>query len=67
MAKRYAELPRTEGGVRNAVLIASGLVHDTLRDTGTSPAELKGAFGAQIAAIVEDATDLNWLRACRAS
>lgn len=56
-----AELLWTEGGVRDAVVIASALLHDTLEDTETSPAELKGAFGAQIAAIVEEVTDVKWL------
>lgn len=52
-----AELLWTEGGVRDAVVIASALPHDALDDTETSPAELKGAFGAQIAAIVQEVTD----------
>ena len=56
-----AELLWTEGGVRDAVVIASALLHDTLEDTETSPAELKGAFGAQIAAVVEELTDVKWL------
>ena len=56
-----AELLWTEGGVRDAVVIASALLHDTLEDTETSPAELRGAFGAQIAAIVEEVTDVKWL------
>ena len=56
-----AELLWTEGGVRDAVVIASALLHDTLEDTETSPAELKGAFGAQIAAVVEEVTDVKWL------
>ena len=61
-----AELLWTEGGVRDAVVIASALLHDTLEDTETSPAELKGAFGAQIAAVVEELTDVKWLASvCR--
>ena len=56
-----AEVLWTEGGVRDAVVIASALLHDTLEDTGTTPEELKGAFGAQIAAIVEEVTDVKWL------
>lgn len=51
----------TEGAVRDAVVIASALLHDTLEDTETSPEELRGAFGAQIAAIVEEVTDVKWL------
>lgn len=57
-----AEVLWTEGGVRDAVVIASALLHDTLEDTETSPSELRGAFGAQIAAIVEEVTDVNWLK-----
>jgi guanosine-3',5'-bis(diphosphate) 3'-pyrophosphohydrolase len=56
-----AELLWREGRVDDAVVIASALLHDTLEDTETSPAELKGAFGAQIAAIVEEVTDVKWL------
>jgi GTP diphosphokinase / guanosine-3',5'-bis(diphosphate) 3'-diphosphatase len=56
-----AEVLWTEGGVRDAVVIASALLHDTLEDTATTPEELKGAFGAQIAAIVEEVTDVKWL------
>ena len=56
-----AEVLWDEGGVRDATVIASALLHDTLEDTETSPAELKGAFGAQIAAIVEEVTDVTWL------
>ena len=56
-----AEVLWTEGGVRDAVVIASALLHDTLEDTAATPEELKGAFGAQIAAIVEEVTDVKWL------
>lgn len=56
-----AELLWREGRVDDAVVIASALLHDTLEDTETSPAELKGEFGAQIAAIVEEVTDVKWL------
>jgi GTP diphosphokinase / guanosine-3',5'-bis(diphosphate) 3'-diphosphatase len=50
-----------EGQVRDPVVIAAALLHDTLEDTETSPAELKGAFGTQIAAIVEEVSDVKWL------
>lgn len=56
-----ADLLWREGRVDDAVVIASALLHDTLEDTQTSIAELKGAFGAQIAAIVEEVTDVKWL------
>jgi len=56
-----AEVLRTEGGVRDPVVIASALLHDTLEDTETTTEELRGAFGAQIASIVEEVTDVKWI------
>ena len=56
-----ADVLWNEGGVRDAVVIASALLHDTLEDTAATPEELKGAFGAQIAAIVEEVTDVKWV------
>lgn len=47
----------TEGGVRDKALLAAALLHDTVEDTRTEPAEISGAFGAQIAQIVAEVTD----------
>lgn len=37
--------------------ILAGLLHDTVEDCGTTPADLAEAFGEQVAAIVAEATD----------
>jgi GTP diphosphokinase / guanosine-3',5'-bis(diphosphate) 3'-diphosphatase len=50
-----------EGGVRDPVIIAAALLHDTIEDTQTTPEELSGAFGASVAAVVEEVTDVKWL------
>ena len=56
-----AEVLWSEGGVRDPVVIAAALLHDTLEDTETTVEELRGAFGAQVAATVEEVTDVKWL------
>jgi guanosine-3',5'-bis(diphosphate) 3'-pyrophosphohydrolase len=45
------------GGVRDPVVIAAALLHDTIEDTETSATELRRAFGAKVAGIVGDVTD----------
>ncbi len=50
-----------EGGVRDQVIIAAALLHDTIEDTETRPEELRGAFGASVAVVVEAVTDVKWL------
>jgi guanosine-3',5'-bis(diphosphate) 3'-pyrophosphohydrolase len=52
-----AEVLSTVGQVRNPVVIAAALLHDTLEDTDTTLAELRRAFGAMVAAIVQELTD----------
>lgn len=56
-----AEVLWTEGGVRDPVVIAAALLHDTLEDTETTAEELRGAFGKPVAAVVEEVTDVKWL------
>ena len=51
-----------EGGVRDPVVIAAALLHDTLEDTETSWQELRGELGEEIADIVLEVTDTQWLR-----
>lgn len=51
-----------EGGVRDPVVIAAALLHDTLEDTETGWQELRGAFGDEIADVVAEVTDVKWLR-----
>ncbi len=46
-----------EGDVSDPVVLAAALLHDTVEDTQTTPAELRAAFGERIAGIVEEVTD----------
>jgi GTP diphosphokinase / guanosine-3',5'-bis(diphosphate) 3'-diphosphatase len=46
-----------EGGVRNAVVIAAALLHDTIEDTKTTATELRRVFGDKVAGIVVEVTD----------
>ena len=46
-----------EGGVADPDVLAAALLHDTVEDTQTTPAELRSAFGPRIASIVEEVTD----------
>ena len=46
-----------EGGVVDEVVLAAAILHDTLEDTQTTPAELREHFGEQIASVVEEVTD----------
>jgi GTP diphosphokinase / guanosine-3',5'-bis(diphosphate) 3'-diphosphatase len=57
-----AEVLWAEGRVRDPVVIAAALLHDTIEDTETRLAELAGAFGPEVAAIVEEVTDVKWLK-----
>src|SRR5262247_4099241 len=52
-----AEVLAGEGGVADAEVLAAALLHDTIEDTDTSPAELEREFGAPIAAMVMEVTD----------
>jgi len=47
----------SEGGVTDPVVLSAALLHDTVEDTQTTPAELRAAFGERIAGIVEEVTD----------
>lgn len=46
-----------EGDVRDAIVIAAALLHDTIEDTKTTAAELRRLFGAKVAGIVGEVTD----------
>ena len=52
-----ATLLATVGGVTDTDLLAAALLHDTVEDTDTSPAELVAHFGADVAALVAEVTD----------
>jgi len=46
-----------EGEVRDPVVIAAALLHDTIEDTKTTKAELRRLFGVKVADIVAEVTD----------
>ena len=46
-----------EGGVHDAIVIQAALLHDTIEDTETTPAELRKRFGRKVASIVGEVTD----------
>jgi guanosine-3',5'-bis(diphosphate) 3'-pyrophosphohydrolase len=50
------------GGVSDPAVLAAALLHDTLEDTETTYAELRGEFGARVADLVAEVTDVKWLR-----
>lgn len=52
-----AEILSGDGRVRSAEVLAAALLHDTLEDTDTTPAELRAAFGSKITGIVQEVTD----------
>lgn len=56
-----ASILREEGEVDDPLVIAAALLHDTIEDTETSYAELRGQFGDEIAEIVAEVTDTKWL------
>ena len=45
------------GGVRDAILLASAVLHDVLEDTPTTPAEIERRFGPAVRQLVEEVTD----------
>ncbi len=52
-----AEVLARVGGVRDADVLAAALLHDTVEDTGTRPAEIEERFGAAVRRLVEEVTD----------
>jgi guanosine-3',5'-bis(diphosphate) 3'-pyrophosphohydrolase len=52
-----AEMLCRVGQVRDPYTLAAGILHDTIEDTETTPAELEREFGPEIRAIVEEVTD----------
>jgi len=44
-------------GGHDPALVMAALLHDTIEDTGTAPAELEAEFGADVAALVAEVTD----------
>jgi guanosine-3',5'-bis(diphosphate) 3'-pyrophosphohydrolase len=56
-----AEVLHSDGGVRDSVTIAAALLHDTIEDTRTTYEELRGEFGANVADVVVELTDVKFL------
>ncbi|MEO8358113.1 MAG: HD domain-containing protein [Chloroflexota bacterium] len=54
---QVAETLWTVGGVRDAILLAAAILHDTIEDTGTQPEEIKAEFGEDVLALVLEVTD----------
>ena len=45
------------GGVADLEVLAAAILHDTLEDTETTPAELEAAFGRRVRTLVEEVSD----------
>lgn len=45
------------GGVRDPIILAAALLHDTIEDTQTSPDEIREQFGDAVLSIVQELTD----------
>ncbi len=45
------------GGITDPEILAAAILHDTIEDTRTTPAELQEAFGARVRGIVDEVTD----------
>jgi len=57
-----ADVLVNEGGVSDIDVLCAALLHDTIEDTQTSPAELERQFGPAIASIVLEVTDNKMLK-----
>jgi len=54
---RVAETLWSVGGVRDMTTLVAALLHDTLEDTGTTPAEIELHFGSEVLGVVQEVTD----------
>jgi (p)ppGpp synthase/HD superfamily hydrolase len=52
-----AETLSTVGGVADVDILVAALLHDTVEDTETTPAEIEEKFGSRVRRIVEEVTD----------
>jgi guanosine-3',5'-bis(diphosphate) 3'-pyrophosphohydrolase len=52
-----AEILARIGGVEDITVLQAALLHDTVEDTKTSPAELEREFGPTVRKLVEEVTD----------
>jgi guanosine-3',5'-bis(diphosphate) 3'-pyrophosphohydrolase len=53
VASRLANI----GGVQDIDVLVAAVLHDTIEDTGTTPAELEAAFGERVRSLVLEVTD----------
>lgn len=51
------EMLWSAGEVRDVVVLAAAVLHDTIEDTAATPGEIEELFGAEILAIVQELTD----------
>ncbi|HMZ06314.1 MAG TPA: HD domain-containing protein [Anaerolineales bacterium] len=54
---QVAETLWSIGGVRDANLLAAAILHDTIEDTNTTPAEIQTLFGEDVLSLVLEVTD----------
>lgn len=52
-----ADVLANEGGIGTTSVLCAAILHDTIEDTQTTPAELELIFGHEIASIVSEVTD----------
>ncbi|MGB3199620.1 MAG: HD domain-containing protein, partial [Nodosilinea sp.] len=52
-----AQLLASEGGVTDLDLLRAAILHDTVEDTETTPAEIERHFGPEVRRIVAEVTD----------
>jgi GTP diphosphokinase / guanosine-3',5'-bis(diphosphate) 3'-diphosphatase len=52
-----ADILANEAGVVDPVVLCAAILHDTVEDTDTTPAELEACFGAEVRALVAEVTD----------
>lgn len=52
-----ADVLINEGGIEDPEVLCAAILHDTIEDTQTSPAELEEVFGRRITSIVMEVTD----------
>ncbi|MEB3288465.1 MAG: HD domain-containing protein [Leptolyngbya sp.] len=52
-----AHLLANVGAVTDPVTLMGGILHDTLEDTATTPAEIEAAFGPVVCQVVQEVTD----------